>query len=50
MSATAETRIEDPDFIRTLMLKFHSLNPLNRNAKRAEIGMVLIKFISCCLI
>ena len=36
--STVETRIKEPVFIRTLRLKFHLLNPLNKNPKEAETG------------
>ena len=48
MQNTGEIRIKEPVFIRTLRLQFHCLNPLDRNPKEADIGMVLIQWISCC--
>ena len=40
---TVEICIEAPVFMRTLRLKFHCLNPLSRNPKEAEMGMVFIR-------
>ena len=48
ISATAETRTKAPIVIRPLRLKFHCLNPLTKNPKEAEMGVVLIPWISCC--
>ena len=39
---TVEICIEAPVFMQTLRLKFHCLNPLSRNPKEAEMGMVFI--------
>ena len=35
---TVETHIKEPVFIRTLRLKFHLLNSLNKNPPEAETG------------
>ena len=39
---TAETRTKEPVFMKTLRLKFHSLNLLNKNPKEGEMVMVLL--------
>ena len=48
-AATVETRIKEPAFITTLRLKFHLLNPLNKNRKEAEtgIGSCIMGFLLC---
>ena len=38
---TAETHIKDTVFI-TLRVKFHCMNPLNKNCKEAEMGIMHI--------
>ena len=40
--AIVKSRIKELVFIRTLRLKFQCLNPLKKNSKEAEMGMVLI--------
>ena len=45
---TVEPRIKEPVFVRTFRLKFHRLNPLDKNPTEVEMEMVLVQWILFC--